>query len=338
VGYFVGAHEVGHGNSLPDEYCERWWGASYGEFSFWCRLPGDPYDPDGRFDPGPVTPLGSTQQDSGMMTGVVKMRNRYFWHSAEFARLVTNVPFKVKYDTYEDYKIPPHSSAPAQQYTNWPISDAVDSTQGPRGKSDLLAYAMGKDRYTCAILPNASDASPFDGVLVIMIKMQVTFQNISAAGISAALILPAMRSAITSVFNDKFMATGKVQSGSAQEWEFKKCQIRFSPRFCVTNPDPSDDKFAQHLAWMQAIGAHFFVTVNNTTTPHAPKWNSASGNQLQLEADFTLANWTAVVQSQFRTAFAEMGGFANLAAVTKPNLKPIVQKVITTNGDVADIT
>lgn len=332
VGSYTGAHEVGHGNSLPDEYCERWWGASYGELSFWCRLPGDPYDSDGRFDPGVSAAL--TQQDSGMMNGVVKMRNRYYWHSAEFARVVTQRPLKVKYDTYEDYRIPPHPNAPRLQYTNWPISDAVDSTQGPRGKSDLLAYAMGKDRYTCLILPHASDASPFDGVLVVMIKMQLTFQHLSAASVS--LILPVLRSAITSVFNDKFMATGKVQTGSPQEWEFKKCQIRFSPRFAVTNPDASDAAYASHLAIVQAIGAHFFINVNHTTTPNT-QWNSATGNQLQFEANFKAANWNAVVQSQFRNAFAQMAGFANLAAVTKPNLKPVVQKVVTTNGDVADI-
>lgn len=332
-GYFTGAHEVGHGNSLPDEYCERWWGASYGELSFWCRLPGDPYDSDGRFDPGVSAAL--TQQDSGMMNGVVKMRNRYFWHSAELARVVSKIPLKVKYDTYEDYRIPPHTNAPVQQYTNWPISDAVDFTHGPRGKIDLLAYAMGKDRYTCAILPHSSDASPFDGVLVAMIKMQVTFQNLWA---NAALqLLPLIRSAITSAFNDKFMATGTVQSGSAQEWQFKKCQIRFSPRFAVTNPDASDASFASHLATVQAIGAHFFINVNNTTTPHT-RWNSATGNQLQLEVNFNLFNWSAMLQSQFRNAFAEMAGFANLAAITKPNLKPVIQRVITTNGDVADIT
>lgn len=334
VGSYTGAHEVGHGNSLPDEYCERWWGASYGELSFWCRLPGDPYDSDGRFDPG--VSAAATQQDSGMMNGVVKVRNRYYWHSAEFARVVSQIPFKVKYDTYEDYKVPPHTNAPAQQYTNWPISDSVDAAQGPRGKSDLLAYAMGKDRYTCAILPHSSDASPFDGVLVVMIKMQLTFQNLPAA-ISVPLILPPLRSIVTSALNDKFMAVGKVASGSAQEWEFKKCQIRFSPRFAVTNPDPTDPAYASHLATVQAIGAHFFLTVKNTTTPNT-HWNSATGNQLQLEANFLQPNWTAIVQSQFRDAFAQMAGFANVAAITKASLKPIVQKVVTTNGDVADIT
>jgi hypothetical protein len=132
TGSYTAAHEVGHGNSLPDEYSERGWGCSWGELSFWCRLPGDPYDADGRVSFG-VGPEG-TQQDSGMMNGVVKVRNRYFWHAAEFAKAAAQLSFKVKYDTYEDYKIPPHDKAPTQHFTGWPIADAVDFSQGPRGR------------------------------------------------------------------------------------------------------------------------------------------------------------------------------------------------------------
>ena len=331
VGSYTGAHEVGHGNSLPDEYCERWWGCSWGELSFWCRLPGDPYDADGRFDPGVGAAL--TQQDSGMMNGVVRIRNRYFWHAAEFARVAAGISFKVKYDTYEDYKLPPHQNAPGLQYTGWPISDAVDSAQGTRGKFDLLAYAMGKDRYTCDILPHATSASPFDGVLVVMVKMQITVGPTMTAG-SASGLLPVLRSIVSADLNNKFMATGKVQSGSAQEWQFSKCQIRFSPRFAVTNADPTDADYATHLVTVQGIGEHFFIDIDHNTGPNS-QWTAA--NHLKLEFDLTNPNWKAILGSQFRDYFAQMVGFADSGSVTKAALKPMVEKVITTNGDVADI-
>jgi hypothetical protein len=335
AGSYTGAHEVGHGNSLPDEYCERWWGCSWGELSFWCRTPGDPYEPDGRFDPGGGA---LTQNDSGMMNGVVKPRNRYYWHDAEFTRVATGIPFKVKYDAHDDYKVPPHPQAPKQQYTYWPISDAVNSAQGPRGKSDLLAYTLGKDKYATDILPHSSVANPFDGVLVIQVNMQIFINaNMVSAAFGVPQILPLLRSIVGSTLNDKFMATGKVQTGTPQEWEFKKCQIRFSPRFAVTSHvDASDPQYASHLTLMQSIGSHFSVALNHSTAPNTT-WNSPTGNALNLDVNLTVAGWQARLQSQFRDRFAEMVGFANAAAITPASLKPVVQKVITTNGDAANI-
>jgi hypothetical protein len=209
----------------------------------------------------------------------------------------------------------------------------VDSAQGTRGKFDLLAYAMGKDRYTCDILPHATSASPFDGVLVVMVKMQVTVGPTMTAG-SASGLLPVLRSIVSADLNNKFMATGKVQSGSAHEWQFSKCQIRFSPRFAVTNADPTDADYATHLVTVQGIGEHFFIDIDHNTGPNS-QWTAA--NHLKLEFDLTNPNWKAILGSQFRDYFAQMVGFADSGSVTKAALKPMVEKVITTNGDVADI-
>lgn len=273
-----------------------------------------------------------------MMNGVVKPRNRYYWHDAEFTRVATGIPFKVKYDAHDDFKVPPHANAPLQQYTYWPISDAVDSNQGARGRSDLLAYTLGKDRYVTDILPHATPASPFDGVLVIMVKMQININaNLLSGAFGVGQLLPLLRSIVGSALNDKFMATGKVRTGTPQEWEFKKCQIRFSPRFAVaSHADPADAQYAAHLATVQAIGSHFSIQLNHSTTPNTA-WNSAGGNQLTLEVNLAVPGWQARLQSQFRDRFAEMAGFANAAAITPAALKPVVQKVITTNGDATNI-
>ena len=326
-GSYTAAHECGHGQSLPDEYNERWNAFSLDELSFQNNLPGDPYEPDGRsWDPG----VPNAGNDSGMMTGVVMIRNRYFWHSAEFARAATGITFKIKYDTYDDFFVPPHANFPQRSYVYWPINDKIDDAAPPRGKRDLLLYSIGKDRYAQDLLPHG----PFQGILVINVKLSFTFQNALASNATMRQVVSAVRADIQATLGDKWYATGKVQAGSAQEWEFTRCVIRFSPRFLISNGNTANAAYTGLLA---NIPPHFNVQVNNAH-PANTRWNAAApGNNLTLDVDLTDPNWQANVQTAFTAKFCEMIGFANVAAVTRAGLQPTIQKVITTNGDVQDI-
>jgi hypothetical protein len=119
--------------------------------------------------------------------------------------------------------------------------------------------------------------------------------------------------------------------GSAQEWEFKKCLIRLSPRFIVSNGNTAN---ATYNALVANVGPHFRVNVNNAAPPNT-RWSAAAPDRnLILEADATSPNAQNVLQAAFSARFAEMLGFASAAAVTAAGLKPYAQKVIPSAGDV----
>jgi hypothetical protein len=76
----------------------------------------------------------------------------------------------------------------------------------------------------------------------------------------------------------------------------------------------------------------------NSATPANTRWNAAApNNNLTLDVDLTDPNWSVTIQTDFTAKFAEMLGFANAGAIDKTSLKPLIQNVITTNGDVQDV-
>ena len=329
-GSYVAAHELGHGDSLPDEYNERWNAFSNNELSFQMNTPGDPFETDGaNWDPAQVT-----SPDSGLMNGVQTMRNRYFWHSAEFARTVSGIPLLVKLGlNYTKFEVPPHetvapetaTTVPRRSYVYWPIQDKVDDTAGSRSQYDLLLYAMGEDRFTKHLIPNG----PFEGTLVVVVKMLFTFDATFAP--SVGTILPALRNRVRADHGSKYYGVGKVRVGTPQEWEFKKCLIRFSPRFIVSNGNTGN---ATYNGLVTHVGPHFRINVNNAA-PANTRWAAAAPNRnLILEADASSPNAQNVLQGAFSDRFAEMLGFANAAAMTAASLKPYAQKVISTAADV----
>jgi len=140
-----------------------------------------------------------------------------------------------------------------------------------------------------------------------------------------------LRNRIRADHGSKFYAVGKVRVGTPQEWEFKKCLIRFSPRFIVSNGNTGN---ATYNGLVTHVGPHFRINVNNAA-PANTRWTAAAPNRnLILEADASSPNAQNVLQGAFSDRFAEMLGFANAAAVTAASLKPYAQKVITTAADV----
>lgn len=322
-GSYVAAHELGHGGSLPDEYNERWNAFSFNELSFQNNVPGDPFETDGaNWDPAQVTNV-----DSGLMNGVQQMRNRYLWHSAEYARIVTGKKkFLAKYGTYDKFELPSHNNAPFRSYVYWPIADQVDGSNGARGKFDLLLYAMGEDRFAKDLMPNG----PHQGTLVVHVKLRFNFDATLGVPATISQVLPALRNRVQADHGRKFYAKGKINAGSpAEDWEFKKCLLRFSPRFIVSNGNTAN---ATYQGLITNVGPHFDVNVNAVAAATNSRWNAATTYILEINA--ANPNWQAQAQADFSTAFAEMLGFANAASVTAAALKPLVQRVIPTDADV----
>lgn len=299
---YTAAHELGHGGSLPDEYNERWGADSFDEASVRANSPGDAYEDDAvTWD----SYTGATT-NSALMAGVVKPRNRYYWHSAEFARLVTGVPFKVKYGSYADYKVIAHSGAPNLSYIWWPLKDAVDTTQGVRGQFDVLLYTLGREYFTDVALANG----PFDGIVVVVVKLWFVMRGTATAAVKQRLT--SMRSEIKTTLNGKFYATGPAVNGAGP---FTKVFVKFSPRFLV-----DDGTNTANVATTAArAGTHFKILVTDltpppTTPPTTPPpvpvdsatWNS-SGN-LELKINFSGPLAAANLRRLVRSRFLEMIG------------------------------
>ncbi|MEK7404892.1 MAG: hypothetical protein AAB225_07265 [Acidobacteriota bacterium] len=322
AGSFTAAHEFGHCGSLPDDYCERWSACSGNELSYQNNLPGDPYQRD----------------NLAMMSGALSVRGRYLWHAAEFARAVTGVPFVLEHDVYKDYKVPPHPQFPYRSYLYWPINEKINFVQGGRGKMDLLLYSMGKDDYTVNVLPGG----PHQGMLVVMVRLNVTLDAAVKAVLKHNQILPRLSQIVQFAFNDVWWAKGTVKETTPQEWKFDKCLIEFSPRFLV-NAEWTSKEVAKKTVWywkdntkeatykdfLKNIPPHFNVAVK-LGAPTKSQWTAAG---LELQIDNKDPNWDATIQTDFMDKFAEMVGFANWAAVDKKGLKPLAGQVITKNAD-----
>jgi outer membrane protein OmpA-like peptidoglycan-associated protein/phage baseplate assembly protein gpV len=336
-GSYTAAHELGHGHSLPDEYSERSSAFSNGELPFQMNTPGDIFETDStNWDPG--GPLGP---DSGIMDGVQVMRNRYFWHSAEFAHTVTGLPFLVKCtqdgNVYDKYEVPPHElmtsesapAAPKRSYIYWPIEDKLNDSAGGRSIYDLLLLTMGEDRFTKDIIAHP----PIDGTLVMIVKLLVKLDATFAIKANRNKVLPALRKTIRDEYGDKFFASGDVRVGTSQAWKFERCMIRLQPRFLIQNLRPVAPADPTDFDDLLNMGAHFTININNVAVPN-PRWQAASPNRtLVLEANAASPTLAQDLMLSFGDKFAEMLGFANSAAVTAASLKPYIQKLIG-NGDV----
>jgi hypothetical protein len=235
--WFVGAHECGHGVGLNDDYCERWNAYSYGQMSLRWHMPGDPYEPDGRT-------LEFHEPGAAMMNGNIEVRNRYFWHIAEWARRITNTSFKVKLGAFDDYQLPPHPT-PNRTYANWPMNASMGwepDAANSRGKSSLLLYALGKDKYATQNLGAAvTKPHAYDGLLVAVTQLRCILPNWTTEDDmknqrSSVLqqFATVVRDAVAGM-NGRFYVTGTWASGTPQERQFSRCLLHFMPRFIVTN-------------------------------------------------------------------------------------------------------
>lgn len=275
--FFASAHEAGHADSLPDEYNERWNGASYGQLSLKSNLPADVFEPDGRN-------VGGNDADPPMMNVCYVIRNRYFWHSAEWVRQATsNTKYKVKYDTYADFLVPPHEKT-NRSYVYWPLEAklshqpaVVAPLAANRGKCDLYVFPLGRERFTDVVLPGKESAgagTAYDGVLHVVVNVHCRLTGFDApdadSGRSSAL---AALSKGAAMLNHKFVATGKVRQGSDQAWEFKRCLLHFSVRYLVTNH--ADNGLVTNIK--NAMTRHFTVRAASTADPQRAAWHAAPG-------------------------------------------------------------
>jgi hypothetical protein len=230
------------------------------------------------------------------------MRNRYFWNSAEWIRVALaqnpdgqNVRLKVVYDTFQNYAVPPHASAQnGRTYAYWPIEHKLGHTRaGTRCKADLYLVTHGEDYHSKVILPSYQDppAAPnsvvYDGALILIVKLQVNLPATITVDEDRKKILQGLTAAAAKL-NGKFVLKSKARTGTDQAWEFKRCHLFFSPRYCV-----SDAADANTI--LTNLPKHFDLTIGpNTTANTVSNWVAAD----QKPEIMSNANWTSATSGQ----------------------------------------
>ena len=338
--WFPSAHETGHVMALPDEYNERWNGASYNQISFKANLPGDPYEPDGRDESG-------DQADTGMMNGNRLMRNRYFWPTAEWVRARVGARLRVKLGPYTDYHLPTHPQD-GRTYYGWPIQGLVDIVHptapplSPPAPPDfyrlsLFLYALGRDRWSVDLLPNG----PVDGVLVIALRMACYLPENLNPVIENSIRVQALQQMAAGVrlnLANQWYARGNAVIGSPpQPCTLNRCLLHFVPQFVVFNhpnevqPSPPDwSNPSRQMISGSVLGAfnyNFVVRVFDAATLSPP--NATVRFDLASRAAELYVNSFADLPAQFAHVFRLFLGLPGMGGpITGPDLEPIVRQAI----------
>jgi hypothetical protein len=340
---YAAAHETGHMGALPDEYNERWSGTSYGQISLRQNLPGDPYEPDGRT-------IEFDQAGAAMMNGNRTMRNRYFWHNAEWVHGLIGTPLKVIYQDiggtlYDNYWLPQHATA-GRTFYPWPLLGLRDQSISPPappppsppvaypqqwGRYDLFLYALGRDQWSSsAINAHASAAAPFDAVLIIALKLtcsllpSVIMTSPPVETAQRKQILQAIAGAARMRFNNTWGFSGVF---SPPNWTINKGLIQLVPQFVVENYSPPwDAAQAQPLIPLargdqNTFGINYQLRVESS--PPASRW-SPPGRRLEMEAP-AWANLDPLFAAQIPRM---LGINTGLAALSPPDLEPIVRLIL----------
>jgi hypothetical protein len=289
-----------------------------------------------------------------MMTYTVAMRNRYFWHMAEFARKFIKEGMFVKHGKYAEYAVPPHPDYPRKQYSHWPINFVANQALGAKGKADIYLHAAGKDRYTVDLIPKG----PYDGMLSVLVK--IVLYETTAAPSKVVWVRDVILSVVRD-YNKRFHGAGEAKftiddgkGGSiAKQHTYNRTMFRLTPRFCL---DPlyktaADFTTAAEYAkykvdWPKKVadtiatfGKHFEINIVDAKKG-ASGFNAASG-KYDLVVDYTGPTADKTVRSWAQQYFREMIGVAYNPAKPSPmkgsDLKAVAQAIFTAKGDVKDL-
>jgi OmpA family len=315
-GWFTFAHEVGHGASLHDEYVEPNTRTNVGLFnwldSFDCFSPGSPF----------------VRDDQTMMNQNKAVDARDHWHVAEWlrTRLGNTLELEVRHGTHV-YHLPHHAQAPAKNHICWPLREDINRSVAGRSHSrfDAFLYPLGDDRWASTALPTrVGQAAPFDGILVIVVKLRfrmhtgfTTTTNVTgatvadAAGIAMHDFLVATRNQVRLRYCDRYYVRG-----SAGGRTFSRALLEFSPRYYVTNSGQDYGKEAPH-----DTNHHIEVKVEATGSP---EWDSGLFSD-DHELHYAYNQPAHVFATQF---FSEMVGVTPATHTDAASFIPIIQGVL----------
>ncbi|HSP88346.1 MAG TPA: hypothetical protein VLN45_09450, partial [Ignavibacteriaceae bacterium] len=289
-GFFTFAHEVGHGGSLVDEYIELT--ASNGVCGFDSNSPGSPFKID----------------DEAMMRANREVRARHYWHVAEWFRQLDEkkIEYKINHGGH-DYFIPHHSNEPQKNFIGHPLAEKKDQELGEHGKFDIFFYPLGKEEYTNKVLPGIVDklgAGDFDGIIVVLIKMEFDFPIKNSAKIDKFL------KEIDTRISGRFHKNLKIGVNGNLGKKFNRIFFHFSPRFFAKNYSTRDRTDKKE---------HIFIKVRETGKA---EWDSgliSNKHKLFFPMDKPEA---------FTDFFGNMIGLADGTLGNASSYEPVAKKVV----------
>lgn len=309
-------HETGHGDSLVDEYVERWTSASYRQPGFYSYSPGAPFD----FD------------STAMMNGNQTIRTRYYWHIAEWLNKLYNAEFIFERNSIK-FGLPTHPHKTEKTYVSFPISSAANQEAGDRGKFDLFLYNLGEDEFNRDILRNhpvkgKTSLPPFDAILIIIVKMRFEFHTNTHNDIKSGL--GRINSGIFSQFNQKFYA-------SSTQKNIQRCLLHFFPRYLVKNysgdaelnGDMGVSNEAGYTSAMNSIAdtykLHFDV---ETKASGSSEWDETWLERLVGDKNDLRIKLDATIGVRFPRFFANMVGISDGTADDPHSYEPVARKLM----------
>ena len=336
---YVLGHELGHAGSMPDEYGEWWNNCSHNKDGISCNSPGDAFVDEGRDFDLAASLYSAADPPYPMMTMTVEMRNRYFWHNAEFARKFISQPMFAKYSTYGEYKVPGHPAYPRKTYTYWPIGAAMNQALGAKGKADIYLHAAGKERFTVDLLPKGV----WDSFLSLLLKLGLYETTANASQID--LVRDSIRSTILA-YNQKYYGSGTakvVTDTGNQNFNYARTVFRFSPRFLVDPIDPAASNAATYAAdvanLLNTFKVHFSIQVKDAKA--GAQGFDAKTSKYDLVVDYGDPNVVNTVSSWTEQYFREMLGLVydpkNPNKIAASDLKSVASAVFTSGVDVKDL-
>lgn len=270
------AHEMGHSGTLPDDYV-----ADRQLFAH-LNLLGAPYVFDER--PG----------QQALMKTNWEIRARYFWHAAEWLRLVpalSAVDFKIKRDPGElDYFLPhyPRDLAPPtkrpRHFVNWPLSFNVWASHGGKSLFDAVLWILGEDKYSTDVLRNKIvpvRPGRVDGILIVMTRIEVDLSV--APGLEAETLFDfytPIKTAVDNLLNFKHFAAFSLRAAGGDPC-FTRCYLHFMVSMIQSGH-----------ALLATTKPHIKISFDPAASP--PQWNpdasppaNAKTLRLQLPANFS---------------------------------------------------
>jgi len=335
-GNLVVAHECGHGGSLPDEYSEVGTECSYFQKPLRSNnIVTDFYQLDG----------------SSMMNTLKEIRGRYFWHVAEWLRLLLGGTYKVRHAGHL-FELPfhPNSSTPASPklvrcFVNWPLKADINTrTAGmdAQARADVFFYALGKDKFSAQLIKAGTQ---FHGVVVIQLKMKISippkpsFSPFGSFG-RVRTNMQVLNTLLDTRFNNRWRVKATVGGQT-----FDTCLVHFSFRYVVTTITneavDANQKFLGRNGGSvagyntQAAGLETNHDVHlevNVIDPPTAQTSALSGKTLRLRSD----NF-----GQFETFVTQFLGMSTAAPASgdpfpdSAQVLPLIRKVATVNaGDI----
>lgn len=316
-GRFTFAHELGHGDSLEDEYIESANNCSYFQPGYEDFIPGSPYSDD----------------SNGMMEGNRIPRPRHYWHAAEWMRKRFTNEFLVRHDEFL-FRVPPHAGGPQKTHVTDPWSEARN-TGANSGFCDLYLFRLGIEDFSFRVLNEGQGetAGPFDGLISVEVRMRLTFPHTNHNKLvsQTGKILRGIRKRL----NGKFVVTG-TEKGE----KFDRCALWFSPRFLVDSDSGDDDyhksckvtatkNYGQRVNDVEAeFGTHYTVRLTESGPSTIVRGAGSKGS-----ATFNMDD-TDDLEDKFPVFFAQMLGVPAAGIDTASSYDPLVAAVITTNAKV----